>query len=65
MKKQKNTTVRTAPKSVRGRNDTTNTNTWQLTFFAWYAHFNKKKILKVVLWVKYFLYESLQYFFYP
>lgn len=42
MKKQKNTTVRTAPKSFRGRNDTTNTNTWQLTFFAWYAHFNKK-----------------------
>jgi hypothetical protein len=47
--KKKNTTVRKVQKSdrkieERGRNDTPNTNTWPLTFFAWYVHFNKKKM---------------------
>ena len=69
--KKKNTTVRKVQKSdrkieERGRNDTPNTNTWPLTFFAWYVHFNKKKNGRVivVLWVKYFLYYKSTIFVY-
>jgi len=47
MKNKEYHTVGTIPKSninivERGKFDTLNTNTWPLTFLAWYRYFNKK-----------------------